>query len=342
MGLQIGDIVPRRAVEMSELQGKIICIDAFNTLFQFLTSVRQPDGTPLMDKQGRVTSHISGLFYRNLNLLIEGIKPIYVFDGTPPEQKHKTHEARKERKAEAEYKYERAKKEEDVEAMGKYAKQFTYLSSEMIEESKELLNAMGIPTIDAPGEGEAQAAFLAQSKAFAVGSQDYDALLFGTPRLIQNLTLARKRKTASGYIYISPEIIELEKVLNSLQINQDQLICLGILIGTDYNPKGIYGIGPKKALDIVRKLKQPTLIFKSVEERLKTQEDQFDWQEIFELFKKPNVDRDAKIEFIKMDEKKIKNILISRDFSEERIINGLKKLEEGKKKVQQSDLKKWF
>ena len=342
MGLQIGDIVPRKALEMPELQGKIICIDAFNTLFQFLTSVRQPDGTPLMDKQGRVTSHLSGLFYRNINLLIEGIKLVYVFDGTPPEQKQRTHESRSERKEEAEYKYKEAKQKEDIEAMAKYAKQFAYLSSEMIEESKELLNAMGIPTIDAPGEGEAQAAFLAQSNAFAVGSQDYDALLFGTPRLIQNLTLARKRKTLSGYVYISPEIIELERVLNHLQINHDQLICLGILIGTDYNQKGIYGIGPKKALDIVRKFKQPALIFKSVEDRLLAQEDQFDWQEIFELFKKPNVDRDVKIEFYEINKEKIKEILISRDFSEERIDNGLKKLEEGKKKFQQSDLKKWF
>lgn len=295
MGLQIGDIVPRRAIEMSELNGKIVCIDAFNTLFQFLTTIRQPDGTPLMDRQGRVTSHISGLFYRNINLLIEGIRPVYVFDGTPPEQKQRTHETRKERKEEAEHKYTEAKQKEDIEAMAKYAKRFAHLTSEMIEESKELLNAMGIPTIDGPGEGEAQAAFLAQSKAFAVGSQDYDALLFGAPRLIQNLTLARKRKTPSGYMYISPEIIELEKVLNHLQINQDQLICLGILIGTDYNPRGIYGIGPKKALDIVRKLKQPTLIFKSVEERLKMQEEQFNWQEIFELFKKPNIDKNVTI-----------------------------------------------
>ncbi|MBI2449732.1 flap endonuclease-1 [Candidatus Pacearchaeota archaeon] len=342
MGLQIGDIVPRRALEMSELSGKIICIDAFNILFQFITTIRQPDGTPLMDRQGRVTSHLSGLFYRNINLLIEGIKPVYVFDGTPPEQKQRTHESRKERKLEAEHRYAEAKQKEDVEAMAKYAKQFSYLTSEIIEESKELLNAMGIPTIDAPGEGEAQAAFISQSKAFAVGSQDYDALLFGAPRLIQNLTLARKRKTVSGYVYISPEIIELEKVLNHLQINQDQLICLGILIGTDYNPKGIYGIGPRKALDIVRKMKQPTLIFKSVEDRLKEQEEQFDWQEIFELFKKPNIEKDIKIEFHGIDNKKIKQLLVSRDFSEERIDNGLKKLEDGRKKVQQSDLKKWF
>ena len=237
MGLQIGDIVPRLDVNFEELKGKVIAVDAFNAIYQFLSSVRQPDGTPLMDSKGRVTSHLSGLFYRNISLLSEGIKLIYVFDGKYHELKGKTHEIRQEAKEIAQDKFITAKKQEDIEAMGKYARGFARLDEEKIKESKELLEAMGIAVVQAPSEGEMQAAHLVKlGKAYAVGSQDYDALVVGGTRLIQNLTLARRRKTPSGFVYIAPMIIEYEKVLSSLGIDGDQLISLAILVGTDFNP----------------------------------------------------------------------------------------------------------
>ena len=343
MGLQIGDIVPRKAIEFSELKGKVIAIDAYNTIYQFLSTIRQQDGTPLMDSKKRITSHLSGLFYRNVALIQEGLKLVYVFDGKPPELKYKTNQLRKEAKDEAREKYKEAVAEEDVEAMGKYARQLVKITPEIINESKELLRALGIAVIQAPGEGEAEASYLAKkSNAWAVGSQDYDSLLFQAPRLIQNLTLARKRKTVSGWMYISPEIIELDRVLNSLQINHEQLICLGILSGTDYNPGGVKRIGPKKALDIVKKHKEPYLIFKSVEEMIRKQEEEegrgFSWQEIFELFKKPDV-KDEEIDFPKLNEDKVKEILVKEhDFSEERINNALERLKEEKKKEGQKKL----
>jgi len=337
MGLQIGDIMPRKAIEFSELKNKVIAVDASNIIYQFLSSIRQPDGTPLQDKKG-ITSHLSGLFYRNINLMQEGLKLVYVFDGKMPELKHGTNLIRKEVKEEAREKYEKAKQEEDVGAMGKYAKQLASLTPEIAQESKELLEALGIQCIQAPGEAEAQASYLAKKgKVYAVASQDYDALLFQTPRLIQNLTLARKRKTVSGWVYISPELIELEKVLNSLGINHEQLICLGILAGTDYNPGGIFRIGQKKALEIVRKYKYPVKIFDSVSELIEKQENKFDWQEVFELFKKPDV-KDFEIEFPKMNESKVRKILIERDFSEERINSALLKLKEKKEERKQKTL----
>ena len=334
MGLQIGNIVPRRAIDFKELKNKIIAVDAFNTIYQFLSTIRQPDGTPLKDNKGNVTSHLSGLFYRNLNLMLEGLKLVYVFDGKTPDLKKATHEKRQEVKDKARESYERAKKKEDIEGMGKYSKQLSELNDEMIEESKELLKAMGIQVIQAPGEGEAEASYLARIKEeiYGVGSQDYDSLLFGAPFLIQNLTFSRKRKTVSGYKEITPELIELERVFNTLQINQEQLICLGILCGTDYNPKGVLGIGPKKALSIVQEKKIPSLIFKSVEEKL-----DFDWQEIFSLFKKPAV-KDAEIKFPKVDKDKIKEILMKRDFSEQRIDKQFEKLDEIKKQASQKTL----
>lgn len=334
MGLQIGEIVPRKEIKLEDLKGKIIAVDAFNAIYQFLSSIRQPDGTPLMDSKKRATSHLSGLFYRNMALLNNGIRLIYVFDGEYHSLKGRTQERREENKDAAKEKYAQAVEEEDIDSMYKYSRGFMRLTEEMKEESKELLRAMGIAVIQAPGEGEMQAAELVKiGEAFAVGSQDYDALVVGGKNLIQNLTLSRKRKTVSGFVYIAPEIIEYEKVLNDFGIDADQFICLAILVGTDFNPGGVKGIGPKKALALVRQKRFPVQIFKEVEERL-----DFNWQEVFEIFKKPNV-RKEKVEFPKLDEKKIKEILVERhEFSLERVENQLLKLRGVKKESAQQKL----
>ncbi len=346
MGLNIREIIPRKEIEVEDLKEKTICVDAFNALYQFLSSIRQPDGTPLKDSKERVTSHLSGIFYRNISLLAEGIKLIYVFDGKAPDLKEKTYKKRREVREGASVKYEEAKKEEDYEGMKRYSSQLLRLDEDMINESKELLEAMGILVIQAPSEGEAQASHLARvnQDVFAAVSQDYDSLLFGAPKLIRNLTLSKRRKTYSGYIEVKPEMIELEKVFNYLEINLDQLICIGILVGTDYNPKGVPGIGQKKALDIVKKFRTPVRIFEEVKQRIHSlpEEDQFDWQEIFELFKKHDVE-DFKLDLPKINEDKIKSILVGEhDFSEERVEKQLDKIRALKKKLAQKDLDKWF
>ncbi len=338
MGLNIGDIVPRKEVRLAKLRGKKIAVDASNIIYQFLSTIRQRDGTPLMDEKGRVTSHLSGLFYRNINLMNQGLKLVYVFDGEMPELKAGTNEKRKEAKCKARERYEKAKEKGSEEDMLKYSRQLAKLTPEIKKESKELLKSMGIACVQAPGEGEAQAAYMTrENNAYAVGSQDYDSLLFRSKRLLQNLTLAKKRKTVSGVKEISPEIIDLERVLNKLQINEEQLICLGILVGTDYNPKGIPGIGQKTALKIVRNFKYPVKIFKSVENKINKLKDKFDWKEIFQLFKKPNV-KDVEIKFPKQDKEKIKKILLNRDFSEKRIDSGLEKLDKAREEQKQQTL----
>ena len=346
MGLNVSDIIPREEIDVKKLKGKTLCVDAFNAIYQFLSTIRQADGTPLMDSKERITSHLSGIFYRNVNLLCEGIKLVYVFDGKPPELKNKTHRKRKELRENAREKYETAKREEDLSGMKKYVSQISRLNDEMIKESKELLNAMGIAVVQAPGEGESEAAHLCRTKneVHASVSQDYDSLLFGTPKLIRNLTLSSRRKTFSGWTEVKPEIIELEKVLETLEINLNRLICLGILVGTDYNPKGIPGIGQKKALQLVQKHEDPESIFAEVEEKINSlpQEDFFDWKEIFDLFRKADV-KGENFSFMKTDEKKIKEILVERhDFSEERIEKQLGKLREIREKSRQKELGKWF
>lgn len=344
MGLNIRDIIPRKEIEISDLKDKVVFVDAYNMLYQFLSTIRQPDGTPLMDNKKRVTSHLSGVFYRNVNLLSEGIKLVYVFDGEPPKLKVGTHRIRSKSRELARGKYEEAKQEEDIEGMKRYSSLLIRLDSEMVRESKELLEAMGVAVVQAPGEGEAEAAYLSRVKnSFGVVSQDYDSLLFGATRLVRNLGLAKKRKTLSGWQEIRPELIDLHQVLNLLEINLDQLICLGILIGTDYNPRGVLGVGQKKALEIVKKYKQPVLIFKSVEEQIMSlpEKDRFDWQEIFELFHKPKV-TNSEIVFRKVDEGKIKEILVEKhDFSEERVEKQLEKLREMKEKKKQKNLGGW-
>jgi flap endonuclease-1 len=336
MGLQIGEIVPRKEISFKDLKGKVVAVDAFNALYQFLSSIRQPDGTPLMDSKKRVTSHLSGLFYRNVNLLSEGIKVIYVFDGEYHELKGKTKEKRAEAKGMAEAKYVTALEKEDIEEMGKYAKGTSRITGEMIKESKELLEGMGVAVVQAPGEGEMQCAKLVNDKeAYAVASQDYDSLVVGGDRLIQNLTMARSRKTRTGTVYIAPEMIEYDNVLNNLGITADQFICLAILSGTDFNPGGVRGFGPKKALALVREKKSPIKIFGDLEKEGRLD---FEWKKVFEIFKKPNVKK-VKVEFPKMDEDKIKKILVEEhDFSADRVERQLEKLREAKRKGMQKTL----
>jgi flap endonuclease-1 len=340
MGLQISEIVPKKEIELSDLKGKTLAVDAFNVIYQFLSTIRQPDGTALMDSKNRITSHLSGLFYRNINLLQEGIKLIYVFDGKPPAEKNLTREYREEAKNIANEKYEQAKSEEDIESMGKYARQIVYLDKEKIEESKELLKAMGIAVVDAPSEGEAQASYIAKNEenVYAIASQDFDCLLFDAPRLIQNLTLARKRKFSSGKVVeIKPQLIETKNVLKELDINREQLICIGVLVGGDYNPGGVKGIGPKKALKLVREHKTPASVFEFLEKEGKYKVE-FDWKRIFDLMKNPEINKNIKIEFPKIDMKKIREILLEHDFSEERIDSQLEKLSELKEAKKQRTL----
>ncbi|MGB9882807.1 MAG: flap endonuclease-1 [Methanomassiliicoccales archaeon] len=254
MGVNLSEIVPVDVLALDALSGKRIAIDAYNAIYQFLSVIRQPDGTPLMDSKGRITSHLAGLLYRNANLLEAGILPVYVFDGIPPEMKSQTILERSERR-------NRAKKEwEDALRSGDYAKAFskatqsTRITNEIVASSRILLTYLGIPIVQAPEEGEAQAAYMAsKGDVWAASSQDFDSLLFGAPRLVRNLTLTSKRKLPGreDFKEVNIELIELQKTLEYLGISRDQLIDLCILMGTDYN-EGLFGIGPKKALKLIK------------------------------------------------------------------------------------------
>ncbi|NJE07983.1 flap endonuclease-1 [Thermococcus sp. M39] len=338
MGVQIGELIPRREIEIENLNGRKIAIDALNAIYQFLSIIRQRDGTPLMDSKGRITSHLSGLFYRTINLMEVGIKPAYVFDGKPPEFKKKELEKRAEAREEAEEKWQEALARGDLEEAKKYAQRASRVNEQLIEDAKKLLDLMGIPWVQAPSEGEAQAAYMAsKGKVWASASQDYDSLLFGAPRLVRNLTITGRRKLPGKdvYVEVKPELIVLEEVLKELKIDREKLIELAILVGTDYNPGGIKGIGPKKALEIVRYSKDPLKKYQKMSD--------VDLYAIKEFFLNPPVTDDYKLVWKMPDEEGILKFLCDEhDFSEERVKNGLERLKKAMKAGKQSTLESWF
>jgi len=330
MGVNIGELVGecKKPIEIEALTGRKIAVDALNVLYQFISIIRQPDGTPLKDSKGRITSHFSGLLYRNVKLLKAGIKICYVFDGKPPKFKETTNLERRERRDLARLKYEEALEKGDIEEARKWAQQGVKVDENIIKDSKELLFAMGIPCIQAPSEGEAQAAFMAQNgDVWASSSQDFDSLLFGTPLLLRNVTLSGKKKLPrkEAFVEIKPEMIRLKEVLEKLGISREQLVVLGIGVGTDYNPGGLSGTGPKTALSMVKNEENVSVLLK----KIKNEEWKFETapEEIFDFFMNPPVTRDYKLEWKNPDEEKIKKILYDEhDFSEERVESTLEKL----------------
>ncbi len=341
MGVNLSEIVEGREIELSHLKNKIIALDALNAMYQFLSSIRQQDGKPLMDRKGRITSHLSGLFYRTINLLENGIKPVYVFDGKPPKLKQKVIEERKKYREEAEKEWLKALKEGDIERARSYAMRAARVDSSMIEQAKRLLEYMGIPYVQAPSEGEAQAAYMViRGDAFAAASQDYDSLLFGAKRLVRNLAITGRRKLPrkNVYIEVKPELILLEEVLKKNNLTREQLIDIAILIGTDYNPDGVKGIGIKKALELIRK-------YKSIEEiaRRNVVRIDFPYEEIKKIFLNPEVTDKYEIKFPGFDREKIISFLCDEhDFSIERVENALKRLESVYPSKKQRSLDAWF
>ena len=344
MGVNITEIVSAKEISLDSLSGKVIAVDAHLFLYQFITTIRQRDGSPLTDSKGRVTSHLSGIFSRNANLMQKGIRLAYIFDGKPPELKLKERERRKSLKASAAIKYDEAKAQENIDEMRKYAARTARLTSEMVSESKRLIAAMGIPIVDAPSEGEAQASHMVkQEKAFAVASQDADSLLFGSTRLLRNLSLAGKRKKANKLAFeaINPEIVSLSDTLNNLGIDQDQLIALGILVGTDFNMGGIKGIGPHKALKLV---KEHDRNFDKLFEAAGWKE-YFDypWQDVFRLFKNIPVTDDYSLSWEEVDRKEVYKILVEEhDFSPERVDITLDRISLGQSSQAQRGLRDFF
>ncbi len=322
MGVSLKTIIPKEEITFDELKGKKVAVDFSNMAYQFLASIRQPDGTPLQDSRGNITSHLQGILARVTNLLEKEIKVAFVFDGKPPVLKIKELEDRAHKKRIAEQKYQTAIDEEDLEGAYKYSKQTIKLTKQVKDESKELLEAMGLPCVQAPQEAEAQTAYMAkQGDVWAAASSDYDSLLFGCPHALRNLTLAQKRRLPGGkYVYTFLELMHLENIKKELEVNQEQLIAIGILTGTDFNRGGIKGIGPKKALKLVKEKRTINNIFKDLDCN-------FNPEEIYKVFTKMPVEKKYDLLWQQPDANRIYKLLVDqKEFNQERVEKFIKRL----------------
>ncbi|MCI5736476.1 MAG: flap endonuclease-1 [Methanobrevibacter ruminantium] len=328
MGVKFKDIVSPEEISLKDLEGRTVAIDAYNTIYQFLSGIRQRDGSPLMDQNGNVTSHLSGILYRTASIVDKGIKPIYVFDGDSSEHKAKTIEQRKAIKEEAMEKWEEAKAAGNIEEARKFAIRTSRMSPYILESSKKLLDYMGIPYVQAKGEGEAQGAYMVeQGDAWAVASQDYDCLLFGAPRIIRNLTL-------SGGLS-NLEYLELQKVLEDIDLTREQLIDVALMVGTDFN-EGIHGIGAKTGLKLIRNnTLEDILVQKGITE-VNVEPD-----ELRDIFLKHDVNTDYEIKFKSAKKDKLVEFMCEEhEFSESRVLNVTEKLK--KLSSTQKSLEDWF
>jgi flap endonuclease-1 len=340
MGIDFGDSIPREKIQLEDISGWKLAVDGYNTLYQFLAIIRGMDGGHLKDSQGRVTSHISGLFYRNINLLELGMKLVYVFDGKPPELKMEEIRRRSEQRREAKDQYLRALQSGDMAQARKFAEASTVLRKDMVADAKELLEAMGIPWVDAPSEGEAQASVMAiEGTVNAVASQDHDSIVFGAPILIRNVTISGKRRLPGKGIVINviPERIQLASVLASTGLTRDQLVDFAILLGTDFNPDGFEGVGPATALKYLKKYGRLEEI-KELRDRLQS----VNYAEIRNLYLNAPADRGVHPEWKPMDRERITSFLVGEhSFSRDRVDAAIARVQ-ASRPAQSETLEKWF
>lgn len=328
MGTSIAEILEPEETSLEAFSGKIVAVDAYNTLYQFLSIIRQPDGTPLKDSSGRTTSHLSGLIYRTTNLMEKGIKLVFVFDGKPSKLKAEVIKVRSERREVARRKWEEAEVPE--EAL-KYAKASAKVDAAIVEESKTLLTYMGIPHVQALSEGEAQAAYIViKGDAELVSSQDYDSLLFGAPIVIRNLSAPRKKARI--------EVLNLKQFEEKQGISREELVDLGILVGTDFN-EGIKGIGAKTALKLIKKYHSIEKMI--AESRIEEEAGIENYELVRDIFLHPAVTESYEIKWGAPDEAKVKEFLcVEHDFAEERVSKALERISVSK--VKQGSIGQWL
>ncbi len=340
MGVDFGDSIPREKISLEDISGWKLAVDGYNTLYQFLAIIRGMDGGHLKDSQGRVTSHISGLFYRNVNLLELGMKLVYVFDGKPPELKMEEIRRRSEQRREAKDQYLRALQTGDLAQARKYAEASTVLRRDMVADAKQLLDAMGIPWVDAPSEGEAQASAMAiEGSVNAVASQDHDSIVFGAPVLVRNVTISGKRRLPSKGITINvvPERITLSSVLSATGLTREQLVDYAILLGTDFNPDGFEGVGPATAIKYLKKYGRLEEI-KELKDALRS----VNYEEIRNLYLNAPSAKGIQPEWKSLDRERILSFLVGEhSFSRERVEAAIGRIQSAKG-AQSETLEKWF
>ncbi len=327
MGFDLSPLVVRRQIALEDLRGRSLAVDSNNLLYQFLALIRMRDGRPFTDAHGNVTSHLLGLLMRTTRLMGDyHVRPVFVFDGKPPDLKMKTLKARREYRDKARREWEDAVKRQDYSAAWKKAVRMDSLNKAMQDDAKTVLTLLGIPYVQAPEEGEAQAAHMARKgDVWAANSRDYDSVLFGAPRLVRYITISGQEFLPSKGTSrpLIPELIELEELLKALEISREQLIDLAILVGTDFN-QGIKGVGPKTALKLIKKHATLENLPPEYREQLPTET-----REIRNLFLNPPITDDYDLKFKGLKEDDLKQFLCAeRGFSTDRVELAVKRMRE--------------
>ncbi len=322
MGCNLKDLASPVAIEMKDLAGERIAVDAFLTAYQFITSLRArgegKDGTYLRDNSGRPVSHLMGFLDRSAALVEAGIDPVFVFDGRPHELKFDTLAERKERRVNAVEKWEAAIEAEDWKAADKLGAQVVSYSPEMVQETQQMFDLLGISWIEAPMEAEGAASvWCRQGQVAGVASQDWDVLLYGSPVMVRNLTSHGTKRYGR---VITAERIVLADLLEEHEISQEQLVDLGIMVGTDFHP-GIRGIGPKTGLKLIKGFGTIEAICEAKEKELPERLD-----EIRDLFMNHPISGELPASGM-ADEDGLRKFLIDeRDFSERRVTRALERM----------------
>lgn len=326
MGVNLTPILEPTILRLDALRGRSFAIDGNNVLYQFLALIRRPDGSHLTDREGHVTSYLVGLLYRTTRLISDyAMELAFVFDGRPSDRKRAELRNRRRVREKAKEEYAEAVAREDYATAWSKAVTSTLLTQDMVRDAQHLLTLLGIPWIQAPEEGEAQAALLcARGDVWATSTRDYDALLYGTPRLLRYLTIAGREFLPSQRTSrpLKPELLEAETQLPRLGISREQLVDLALLVGTDYHP-GVHGIGPKKALALIQDHRRIEDMPEEVRRQMPS-----DYDKIRDLFLRPRVEKDYQLHQGTADVVGVVDFLCGeKDFSRERVEEVLKRLE---------------
>lgn len=325
--------------EIKNYFGRKVAVDASMSLYQFLIAVRQEGGgQQLTNEAGETTSHLMGMFYRTIRMIDNGIKPVFVFDGKPPQMKAGELEKRTEKREVAQAALDKAKEDGDMEEVDKQNRRLVKVTKEHVEEVKILLKHMGVPYVQAPCEAEAQCAELAKAgKVYAVGTEDMDALTFGTPILLRHLTFSEARKMPIKEFHLT-------NILEGFEMKPDEFVDLCILLGCDYVDK-IRGIGPKKAIELVKKYGNIETILENLDTKKYPPPENWLFTEARRLFKTPDVTPADEIElkWEKPDEEALVAYMCGeKGFQEDRIRKACLKLVKARGGATQGRLDSFF
>jgi len=332
----------RKILRLEHLKGKSFAVDANNMLYQFLALIRMPDGTPLQDSNGNITSHLAGLMFRSTRLICDyNIRLVFVFDGEPPQLKQREIEKRRELREKATKEWKTALKTGDYITAFSKAVMTSRLTRPMVADAKRLLQLLGVPFVQAPSEAEAQTAYMAyRGDVWAASSKDYDSLLFGAPRLVRYLTISGKEFLPSKGIArrLKPELINLSSFLSHHGITREQLIDIAILMGTDFN-EGIKGIGPKTAVNLLKKYGKIENMPAEIRSKIEDQ----NYERVRRIFLKPSVTSNYTLTYEGLDEENLIDFLCNqRDFSPQRVETAIQRMKKFYEHMKQTELERWF